>query len=91
MGNTNRGGGGTRVHRQLRSDSSSQDGDFHQRAAAATYVRPPNRIQSTNVAQGDKLEKRIIYPNYDEYEGEVLNTNFNQALPGQNENSPNLQ
>jgi hypothetical protein len=57
-------------------------------------------MQSSNVARGDKLEKRIIYPNYDKYEGEVLNNNVNQSLPGEkaflpknspeNENSPNL-
>jgi hypothetical protein len=40
-------------------------------------------MQSNNVARGDKLEKRIIYPNYDEYEGEVLNNNVNQSLPGE--------
>jgi len=89
------------VHRHLRSDSSSQDEDFHQRAAATTCMGKPKRMQPTNVARGDKLEKRIIYPNYDEYEGEVLNSNVNQSLPGEkasllknspeNEKSPHLQ
>ena len=37
-------------------------------------------MQHGNLGKGDKLGKRIIYPNYDEYEGEVLNNNLNKSV-----------